>query len=106
MERLLSYAPPGNEGLIRTMMAEALLGVVHQELLPTIDGGKRVACETLVATPAVRNILRTQAGVQLRNMIQTGKQMGMQTMEASLDELLEEGLITEATYEDVFKSYR
>ena len=59
-----------------------------------------------MATVAVRNILRTQAGVQLRNMIQMGKQMGMQTMQASLDELLEEGLITEATYEDVFKSYR
>lgn len=106
MDRLLSYAPVGTDTLMRTMVAEALQGVVHQELLPTTDGGKRVACETLVTTPAVRNIIRSQSDPQLRNVIQSGKQAGMQTMQSSLDQLLAEELITEALYEDVLKSYR
>ena len=106
MDRLLSYAPSGGEALMRTMVAEALLGVIHQELLPTVDGGKRVACETLRATPAVRAILRNQSDPQLRNVIQSGKRFGMQTMERSLDALLEEGVITKAIYEDVIQSYR
>ncbi len=105
MDRLLSYAPPGTEGLMRTMVAEALQGVVHQELLSTVDGGKRVACETLAATPAVRNIIRSQGDPQLRNVIQSGRQAGMQTMQSSLEQLLAQGLITEGIYEDVLKSY-
>ena len=88
------------------LLAEALVGIVHQELLPTIDGGKRVACETLAATIAVRNILRSQSDPQLRTVIQSGKQVGMQTMETSLEQLLSEGVISEGVFEDVLKSYR
>lgn len=106
MDRVLSYSPLGTEGLLRTMLAEALVGIVHQELLPTTDGGKRVACETLSATLAVRNILRSHSDPQLRSVIQSGKQAGMQTMEASLEQLLVEDVISEGVYEDVMKSYR
>ena len=105
MDRLLSYGTPGTEGLLRIMVAEALLGIVHQALLPTVDGGKRVACETLVATPAVRGILRARTDHQLRNVIQSGRNAGMQTMSQSLSELFEAELISEAIYEDVLKSY-
>jgi twitching motility protein PilT len=106
MDRVLSYAPAGSEGLLRTMTAEALAGIIHQELLPTVDGGKRVACETLSATLAVRNILRSQSDPQLRSVIQGGKQVGMQTMEASLEQLLAEDVISEGVFADVVKSYR
>ncbi len=106
MDRVLSYAPTGTEGLLRTMTAEALVGIIHQELLPTIDGRKRVACETLKATLAVRNILRSQSDPQIRSVIQGGKQAGMQTMEASLQQLLDEEEISEAVFEDAVKSYR
>jgi twitching motility protein PilT len=106
MDRLLSYAPVGTETLMRTMVAEALQGGVHQELLPTVDGGKRVACETLMATQAARNIIRSQSDPQLRTVIQSGKQAGMQTMQASLEQLLAQEVISEAVYEDVLKSYR
>jgi twitching motility protein PilT len=88
------------------MTAEALAGIIHQELLPTVDGGKRVACETLSATLAVRNILRSQSDPQLRSVIQGGKQVGMQTMEASLEQLLAEDVISEGVFADVVKSYR
>jgi len=106
IERLLSYAPDGSDGHMRALMAEALIGVVHQELVPTVDGGKRAACETLVVTDAVRNILRKRGTFHLRNLITTGQRYGMQTMKASLDELREQGLIAEAVYSAVLESYR
>jgi len=106
IERLLSYAPDGSDGHMRALMAEALQGVIHQELLSTIDGGKRVACEILVATDAVRNVMRKRDTFHLRNAIVTGQRYGMQPMKASLDQLKEEGVIHEATYEAVLENYR
>jgi twitching motility protein PilT len=105
MDRLLAYVPPGRENMIRTMTAEALLGVVHQELLSTVDGGKRVACEVLVATRAVRNQIRTGTELQLRSTIMLGHEVGMRTMADSLDDLLAQELITEGVYQDVMKNY-
>ncbi|NOX58522.1 MAG: PilT/PilU family type 4a pilus ATPase [Planctomycetes bacterium] len=105
VERLLSYAPDSGDGHIRNLMAESLLGIIHQELLPTIDGGKRVACETLIATDAVRNVLRNRGTFHLRNAITTGQRYGMQTMKHSMDAIREEGVINEATYHRVLESY-
>ena len=106
IERLLSYAPDQGDGHIRALLSEALLGIVHQELLPTVDGGKRVACEILVTTDAVRNIMRNRGTFHLRNAITTGARHGMQTMKASLDALREEGVIIEAVYQQVLENYR
>lgn len=106
IERLLSYAPDGGDGHIRTLLAEALLCIIHQELLPTIDGGKRVAAETLVATDAVRNVLRNRKTFHLRNAITTGQRYGMQSMKASLDALRDEGVINESVYNGILESYR
>ena len=106
IERLRAYAPDGSDGHMRALLAEALLGVIHQELLPTIDGGKRVACETLVATDAVRNVLRKRGTYHLRNVIATGQRYGMQSMKTSLDQLREEGVILDTVYEAVLESYR
>ncbi|MCG8409169.1 MAG: PilT/PilU family type 4a pilus ATPase [Phycisphaerales bacterium] len=106
IERLLSYAPDGSDGHMRALMAEALLGVIHQELLPTTNGGKRVACETLMATDAVRNIMRKRGTFHLRNMITTGQRFGMQSMKTSLDQLHEEGVINDSVYDSVLQNYR
>lgn len=105
MEKVLALVPSGRENMIRTMTAETLQCVVHQELLPTTDGGKRVACEVLVATRAVRNQLRSDTVLQLRSSILSGRDVGMRTMNQSLDALLNEGLITEGQYQDVMKNY-
>jgi twitching motility protein PilT len=105
MDRLIAYVPPGRENMIRTMAAESLQCVIHQELLPTVDGGKRVACEVLVATRAVRNQIKAGAELGLRTSIMAGREAGMQTMSASLDELLVAGLITEGVYQNVMKNY-
>lgn len=106
IERLLAYAPEGYEGQIRTQLAEALLCVIHQELLPALSGGKRVACEVLVATEAVRNLIRNRGTYYLRSAITTGQRYGMQMMRASLDQLREQGEISDAMYRVVAENYR
>ncbi len=106
IERLLAYAPEGYEGQVRTQLAEALLCVIHQELLPTVNGAKRVACEVLVATEAVRNLIRNRGTYYLRSVIATGRRYGMQTMKSSLDQLREEGEISDSLYRVVAENYR
>jgi twitching motility protein PilT len=105
MDRLLAFVPTGRENMIRTMAAESLLGVIHQELLPTVDGGKRVACEVLVGTRAVRNQIRSGTDLQLRSSIMSGLSVGMTTMVASLDALLADGVITEGVHQSTMKNY-
>jgi len=105
IERLLSYAPPEDEGHVRYLLAGALQGIIHQELLPTKDGGKRVACEVLIATDAARNIIRGRGSYLLRNVIATGAKHGMITMQQSISNLLELGLITEEIAEGVMLNY-
>ena len=105
MDKLLAFVPHGRENMIRTMASESLLAVIHQELLPTVDGGKRVATEVLVATRGVKNQIRTGTDLQLRNSIMAGGSVGMQTMGASLDQLLFEGVISEGVYQNVMKNY-
>ncbi len=106
IERLLAYTPDGSEGQVRILLAEALLCAIHQELLPTVDGGKRVACELLFATDAVRNLIRNRGSYQLRSIITTGFRYGMRNIKVSLDELREEGVITDSLYRLILGSYR
>jgi twitching motility protein PilT len=105
MDRLLAYATPDRGPLIRTMTAEVLQCVIHQELLPTLDGGKRVACEVVVATRAVRNLLKSGGELQLRSSILSGREAGMVTMQASLEALRAEGVISDGVHQAVLKNY-
>ena len=106
VERLLAYAPDGGDGHMRALLAEALLAVIHQELLPTTSGGKRAACETLFATDAVRNVLRKRGTFHLRNQIATGQKYGMQMMKTSVDLLRDQHIITDEVYAQVMEYYR
>lgn len=105
MDRLLGYVPTGRENMIRAMASESLQCVIHQELLPTVDGGKRVACEVLVGTRAVRHQIRSGADLQLRTSILSGRDVGMQTMQGAVEALLAEGVITEGVAQNVLKNY-
>lgn len=106
VERMLSYAPPEEEGHIRYILADALTAVIHQELVPTLDGGKRVACEILTATDAVRNLLRRKGTYMLRNVVTMGKKHGMLSMSESLDELLTDKAISADAASSILSGYQ
>ena len=105
IERLISYSPPEEEGHVRNLLADTLQAIVHQELLPTLDRDKRVATEILIATDAVRNIIRRRGTFMLRSIIQTGTRMGMRSMVQSVRELQEEGVIMPDVAESVLVNY-
>lgn len=106
IERLLSYAPSDDTGHLRYLLADALQGVIHQELLPATDGGKRVACEILIAVDAVRNVIRRGDAFMLRNIIDTGRKYGMVSMRQSITELLERKQISQEVAERVLVNYQ
>ena len=106
IERLLSYAPSDAESHMRYLLADSLAGVIHQELLPAIDGGKRVACEILVVTDAVRHILRSKATYLLGSVVTMGAKAGMITMRHAVDKLLKEKVISEDVANSVLANYR
>ena len=105
IERLLSYAPATDEGQLRFLLAESLQGMIHQELIPTVNGEQRVACEVLVVTGAAKNILRRKGGFFLRTVIETGKKHGMITMSESVNALLEAGIISEGVAKSILANY-
>ncbi|MBF0618880.1 MAG: type IV pilus twitching motility protein PilT [Candidatus Omnitrophica bacterium] len=95
IERIIDVFPPHQQEQVRQQLANSLQGVISQRLLPHASGkGRVLATETMVATPAIRNMIREQAIEQLTTAIQTGYQFGMKTMDRSLKELCEAGLIT------------
>jgi twitching motility protein PilT len=79
---------------IRIQLAGSLIGICSQRLLPREGGGLVAAFEVLVATYAVRNLIRDGKTSQLRNQIATGAQFGMSTLETSLSELVARNIIT------------
>ncbi len=105
IERLISYSPPEEEGHVRNLLADTLQAIVHQELLPSKEGKKRVATEILIATDAVRNIIRRRGTFLLRSIIQTGTRVGMRSMVQSVRELLDEGSISPDVAESVLVNY-
>ena len=81
--------------MIRTMLSESLRSVISQTLLKKRDGSGRVAAfEIMIATPAIRNLIRENKVAQMGSMIQTGQQYGMQTLDQALSALLKKGLIS------------
>lgn len=100
VDRIIDIFPPHQQAQVRVQLAASIQGVVAQRLLPRMDGKGRVAAfEILVATPAVRNLIREGKTHQLPSTIQTGGRAGMVTMEGSLKHLLRQGMIDQAVYE-------
>ena len=95
VDRVIDVFPPHQQQHVRVMLSAALQGVVAQQLLPTADGRGRVpAVEILLPTPAVRNLIREGKTHQIYSAIQTGGEVGMQTMDAALVRLVQAGRIT------------
>jgi twitching motility protein PilT len=96
IDRIIDVFPPHQQHQIRAQLAIALQGIITQTLLPRKDGrGRVVACEVLVPTPGVRNLIREGKNHQIYSAIQTGGRYRMQTMDAALVELVRRALITE-----------
>jgi twitching motility protein PilT len=95
IDRILDSFPSGQQAQIRTMLSESLRGVVSQQLVPTIDGeGRVLACEVLLGTPAVANMIRERKTFQLPSIMQTGRTLGMLRMDDSLFEHFSSGRIS------------
>ena len=95
VDRMIDVFPSDQQQQIRTMLSNTLQGVVAQRLLRRADGKGRVAVdEVLVATPAIRNLIRENKTHQIYSAIQTGGQFKMQTMDQSLIQYYNQGLIS------------
>ncbi|OAT79871.1 type IV pilus twitching motility protein PilT [Desulfotomaculum copahuensis] len=95
IDRIIDVFPPHQQEQIRVQLANTIQGVVSQQLLPRQDGaGRVIAVEVMVATPAVRNLIRESKTFQIPSQIQSGARFGMQSMEMSLRNLYRAGLIS------------
>ncbi|MDF0734064.1 PilT/PilU family type 4a pilus ATPase [Pseudomonas entomophila] len=93
IERLVEVFAAEEKALVRAMLADSLQMVVAQVLVERVDGGRVAAREVLVATPAVRNLVREGRTAQLASVMQAGGALGMRTMEGAMGELLARGVI-------------
>ena len=94
VDRMIDVFPPHQQPQIRSQLANILQAICSQRLIPAIGGGRIAAAEVLIATPAVRNIIREGKAHQLEAVIQTGAEHGMQSMDKTLVQLIHNGTIT------------
>ena len=94
IDRMIDVFPPHQQPQIRSQLSNILMAIVSQRLIPQIGGGRIAAAEILVATPAVRNIIREGKTHQLEAVIQTGTEFGMQSMDKTLVNLIHNGTIS------------
>jgi len=94
IDRMIDVFPPHQQQQIRIQLAGVLQGIICQRLIPMVGGGRIAAAEVMVATSAVRNIIREAKTHQLDAVIQTGAEQGMQAMDRVLVGLIHEGKIS------------
>lgn len=94
IDRMIDVFPPHQQPQIRAQLANMLMAICSQRLIPAIGSGRVAAAEVLIATPAVRNIIREGKSHQLEAVIQTGAEYGMQSMDKTLVGLIHSGTIT------------
>jgi twitching motility protein PilT len=105
VDRVIDAFAPAQQQQIRVQLAEALQGVVSQLLLPTKDKKGRVAAlEIMVATVAIRNLIREGKTHQMPSVIQTGTQLGMQSLEQALKNLVMQGRVDKAHADSLLQS--
>lgn len=96
IDRIMGVFPPHEQQQIRIQLANTLLGVISQRLLPSISPrGLFPATEVMICTSAIKNLIREGKTHQIYSMIQTGSKHGMQTMENSIAELVRKGILKE-----------
>ncbi|MGD0487940.1 MAG: type IV pilus twitching motility protein PilT [Syntrophorhabdales bacterium] len=96
IDRIVDVFPGAQQNQVRSMLSESIQAIITQALFKHRDGKGRVAAfEIMTASPAVRNLIRENKIAQIPSAMQTSRQLGMQTMEASVKELLARNLVTQ-----------
>ncbi|MDO9191824.1 MAG: ATPase, T2SS/T4P/T4SS family, partial [Undibacterium sp.] len=95
IDRIVDVFPAEEKEMVRSMLSESLQAVISQTLLKTKDGSGRVAAhEIMVGTPAIRNLIRESKIAQMYSAIQTGSNVGMQTLDQNLSDLVRRNVIS------------
>ena len=98
IDRIVDVFPAEEKEMVRSMLSESLQAVISQTLLKTKDGSGRVAAhEIMVGTPAIRNLIRESKIAQMYSAIQTGSNVGMQTLDQNLSDLVRRNVISAGT---------
>jgi len=93
IDRIIDVFPGEEKSMVRSMLSESLQAVISQTLLKRMGGGRVAAHEILIATAAVRNLIREDKVAQIYSAIQTGGNLGMQTLDASLAKLVADNTV-------------
>ena len=93
IDRIVDQFPPDRQAQVRVMLAESLRGVIAQVLCKKIGGGRVAAREVLLTIPAISNLIREGKTFQIPSIIQTNRKLGMVTLNDSLIELVDAGLV-------------
>ena len=102
IDRIIDIYPSGQKDQIRSMLSESLEAVISQKLLPTKDGKGRVpACEVMISSTAIRNLIREDRVFQITSVIQSGGVEGMQTLDQDLQRLVTQGKIERKVAMDI-----
>ena len=94
INRIIDAFPFGEKEMVRSMLSDSLQAVISQNLVKRLTGGRIAATEIMLCTPAIRNLIREDKVAQIYSAIQTGQNMGMQTMDMHLRELMAANLIS------------
>ena len=94
IDRVIDVFPAGEKGMVRSMLSESLRAVISQTLMKKIGGGRTAGWEIMTGTPAIRNLIREDKVAQMYSAIQTGQNVGMQTLDQHMQTLVSQGLIT------------
>lgn len=94
IDRIVDVFPAAEKSMVRSMLSESLKAVISQTLLKKIGGGRIAAHEIMIGTPAIRNLIREDKVAQMYSAIQTGQNVGMQTLDQNLKKILAQGLIS------------
>jgi twitching motility protein PilT len=94
IDRIVDVFPAEEKAMVRSMLSESLQAVVSQTLLKKVGGGRVAAHEIMIGTPAIRNLIREDKVAQMYSSIQTGANVGMQTMDQCLKNLVDKRIVT------------
>ncbi|NCF36420.1 MAG: PilT/PilU family type 4a pilus ATPase [Gammaproteobacteria bacterium] len=94
IDRIVDVFPAAEKAMVRSMLSESLKAVISQTLMKKIGGGRIAAHEIMIGTPAIRNLIREDKIAQMYSAIQTGQNVGMQTLDQNLKSLLASGVVS------------